>query len=276
MQSLPRAITHKNATMDHANEGPPTLEIDASTAIATLRLRRPSQRNALTDADLKALQQHLQAVDRNPAVRVLVVRASTAGQARPVFCAGYHFAGFEDPAHDPDLFEHVADALAQARPVTICALGGSVYGGATDLVLACDLRLGLAGCEFRMPAGALGIHYYASGVRRYVSRLGLDIAKQAFLTARALPLERLHALGVLVDVLAQDRFDAALEELATQVAALAPLAVQSLKQSLNEVAQGVAHDQQLRERGARSRASADFAEGRAAIAERRAPRFRGA
>ncbi len=53
----------------------------------------------------------------------------------------------------------MADALAALRPITVCALNGSVYGGATDLVLACDLGIGLTGIEFRMPATALGLHY---------------------------------------------------------------------------------------------------------------------
>jgi enoyl-CoA hydratase/carnithine racemase len=53
----------------------------------------------------------------------------------------------------------VPETLARARPVTICALNGSVYGGATDVVLACDLRIGLQGLEWRMPATALGLHY---------------------------------------------------------------------------------------------------------------------
>jgi enoyl-CoA hydratase/carnithine racemase len=45
----------------------------------------------------------------------------------------------------------------------VCALNGSVYGGATDLMLACDLSVGLPGVEFRMPATALGLHYYPGG-----------------------------------------------------------------------------------------------------------------
>jgi hypothetical protein len=81
-------------------------------------------------------------------------------------------------------FEQVADALEQLRPLTICALNGSVYGGATDCVLACDFALGAEGIEMRMPAATLGLHYYASGVRRYVSRLGVTVAAAARARAR--------------------------------------------------------------------------------------------
>ncbi len=82
------------------------------------------------------------------------------------------------------------------RPISICALNGSVYGGATDVVLACDLRIGLLGIEWRMPATALGLHYYPSGLQRYVSRFGLAATKRAFLTARPFTDRQLEALGL--------------------------------------------------------------------------------
>jgi enoyl-CoA hydratase/carnithine racemase len=167
-------------------EGPPTLTTEGS--VATITLRRPSQRNSLHDEDLRVLLRYFAQLDADVSVRVLVLRAATEGQAKPVFSAGYFVGGFEAEGHDPSLFEQVPQALARMRPITVCALQGSVYGGATDLMLACDLRLGLLGAEFRMPATALGLHYYPSGLRRYVSRLGLGLAQQAFLTARALPI----------------------------------------------------------------------------------------
>ena len=72
--------------------------------------------------------------------------------------------------------------LEMARPVTVAALHGGVYGGATDLALACDFRVGAHGIDMFMPAARLGLHYYRSGLERYVSRLGLDNAKRLFLT----------------------------------------------------------------------------------------------
>jgi enoyl-CoA hydratase/carnithine racemase len=252
----------------------PLLRIDGP--IATIALNRPAQRNALRDADLHALLAAFARLDADPSVRVVVLAANTAGQRRPVFCAGYDLGGFDDGGHGPGLFEKVPDALEAMRPVTICALAGSVYGGATDLVLACDLRVGLAGTEFRMPAAALGLHYYPSGLRRYVTRLGPDLAKRAFLTATALPIEALAAVGAFETVAADAAaFDAALDRLAGTVAALAPLAAQSTKRSLNEIAEGRWDLPALRERERAAHASEDFAEGRAAVADRRAPRFVG-
>ena len=161
------------------------------------------------------------------------------------------------------------------RPVTICALNGSVYGGATDFVLACDLRVALQGIEFKMPATALGLHYYPSGLRRYVARLGVAASKRAFLTARPFSADQLWQTGCLEAVATAEAFHDEVARLVRDVQALAPLAVQATKQSINELAQGVYDLPALREREARAAASEDFAEGRRAFAEKRAPRFSG-
>jgi enoyl-CoA hydratase/carnithine racemase len=262
-----------NAAQPLADEGPPSLTVDGT--VATIRLRRPAQRNSLHGIDLHTLLRHFSQLDADPTVRVVVLSATTEGQPRPVFSAGYHVAGFDSGEHDPMLFERVAEALARLRPITVCALRGSVYGGATDLVLACDLRVGLAGTELRMPAAALGLHYYPSGLRRYVSRLGLGLAQRAFLTAQALTIEELAAVGLFHCVVDPGGFDAALAALVDSVANLAPLAAQLTKQSLNELAAGCYDEPSLRERELRTTRSADFAEGRAAFAQRRVPRFTG-
>lgn len=256
-----------------AAEGPPSLEVDG--AVATIRLRRPARRNSLADDDLRLLLELVAAVDANDAVRVLVLAADTHGQPRPVFSAGYDLAGLAGGGAGPGLFERVPDALEAARPVTVCALSGSVYGGATDLVLACDLRVALAGSVWRMPACALGLHYYPSGLRRYVARFGPDLAKRAFLSARPLPVEQLAACGLFEAVEPPAGFDAALRALVQQAAALAPLAAQATKRSLVEIAAGRADEAALRARERLTLASEDFAEGRRAVAERRAPVFRG-
>jgi enoyl-CoA hydratase/carnithine racemase len=243
--------------------------------VASITLNRPAQRNRLENGDLKALLAHFDAVNRDPAVRVLVLTANTMGQPKPVFCAGYDIGGFDEPGHGSSFFEEIPDALAALRPVTICALNGSVYGGATDVVLACDLRIGLQGIEWRMPATALGLHYYPSGLQRYVSRFGLAGAKRAFLTARPFSAEQLNAMGLFEALVTAEEWTETLLALVQDILALAPLAVQETKKSLREIETGQADVALLRERELMTSRSADFAEGRAAFAERRKPVFVG-
>ncbi|MEY4438566.1 MAG: 2,3-dehydroadipyl-CoA hydratase [Pseudomonadota bacterium] len=254
-------------------EGTPLLDI--AGAIATLTLRRPSQRNSLTDDDLNTLLAHFDAINRNPAVHVLVLRAETTGQKQAVFSAGYNVSGFENDPMAPLFFEKIPEALERLRPVTICALNGSVYGGATDLVLACDFTVAQRGCTWRMPAAALGLHYYPSGLRRYVSRLGLQASKRAFLLGQAMPYEDLEPLGMFEALVDEDAFEAQVQSLVTTLGQIAPLALAQTKKSLNDIAAGLYNEPALKERSRQSVYSQDFAEGRAAFAERRAPKFKG-
>lgn len=249
-------------------EGLPTLH-QGDEGVALITLCRPSVLNRLHVQDLHTLIQHFEAVAQSPA-RALVI----TGQGR-AFCAGFNIEELSAEGDGPQLFERAVQAL-QALPLpTLARLNGSVYGGATDLALACDFRVGVKGMELRMPAARLGLHYYASGLQRYVSRLGLQAAKRLFLLAEPVDSAGLMRIGYLDACVAAEDLDAEVMRFALALAANAPLAVCGMKQSLNEIAVGTAQPELLREREARCAASEDLREGLAAFAARRPPHFKG-
>lgn len=249
--------------------------------VGTLTLNRPAHRNRLHDEDLRVILQTCQAVQADPSIRALILSARS-GPGTPVFSAGYHIGEFGQDGAAPMPFEQVPDALARLSVLTICALNGSVFGGATDLALACDFRVGVRGMTLRMPAAALGLHYYPSGMQRYVARLGLGAARRLFLLADTVADDDLLAMGYLDKLVeAGDLMPTALS-MAEQAASLAPLALQGMKQTLNEMAINamtpLAYDplmQLWRHREARTQGSADFAEGRLAFAQKRRAVFKG-
>jgi enoyl-CoA hydratase/carnithine racemase len=244
---------------------------------ALVRLNRPREHNRLEPADLAVLPETFTRIDRDPSVRVMVLTG--AGKS---FSSGFHIGALADrlagkgaPAEDRDAFERMVDRLEALRIPTIAALNGSVYGGATDLALACDFRIGVEGMRLLMPAARLGIVYYASGIRRYVNRLGVAAAKKLFLTAQPIDAAELLRIGYLDEVVPSDELMPRAEALAATLAANAPLAVAGLKRAINETAAGTLNREALAAVRAACAASADHAEGVKAWTEKRAPVFAG-
>jgi enoyl-CoA hydratase len=253
----------------NAAPGLPSLTIEGG--IATFRLHRPAVHNRIEPADLVALQEILERVSADASVRVAVL---TAGGRS--FSSGFHIGeiGASHP-QDEAAFGRLADMLENLRVPTICALNGGVYGGSTDLALACDFRIGVTGMAMFMPAARLGLHYYPSGMQRYVSRLGLNTAKRLFLTAEKLDAEELLRVGFLTELVAPEALAERTSQLAATLSANAPLAVQGMKRALNDIARGDADLAGIAAAAHAVRHSADLQEGRAAWMEKRAPRFTG-
>lgn len=238
--------------------------------LARITLRRPRQANRLAVEDLATLRSFIDEVNGHQAVRVLVL----AGEGKH-FCSGFDL-GALGTVDAGARFGELADALEAARPITIARLHGGAYGGAADLALACDFRLGGPAVEMFVPAARIGLHFYAGGLRRFVDRLGLATAKQVLLAGRTLDAQALLGCGYLDQLLPDvETLDAAVQALTAELLAMAPLALLPMKQHLNGIAAGRLDAQRLAADIARARDSVDLVEGQAAWAGKRPPRFKG-
>lgn len=246
----------------------PLLEV--ADGVARITLRRPRQANRLAVDDLGALRGFIDEVNANAAVRVLVL----AGEGKH-FCSGFDLGALG--AIDAGArFGELADALEAARPITLARLHGGVYGGAADLALACDFRLGAPAVEMFVPAARIGLHFYAGGLRRFVDRLGLPTARQVLLAGRTLDAPALLGCGYLDQLLPDaDTLDAALAALTAELLAMAPLALLPMKQHLNAIAAGRLDENQLAQDIVRARDSADLIEGQAAWVKKKRAKFKG-
>ncbi len=156
---------------------------------------------------------------------------------------------------------------------SICRINGGVYGGATDLALACDFRIGVDSCEMFMPAARLGLHYYKSGIRRYVSRLGADNARKLFLTAQKIGAAEMLRIGYLTAMAPVEALDEEVDKLATILGGNAPVAMRGMKRAINEIARGALDEDAADQRHRDSMRGAEIKEGIKAFAEKRPPRF---
>jgi enoyl-CoA hydratase/carnithine racemase len=251
----------------------PVFEIDG--ARATIRLNRPRHLNRLQPDDLDALLDLFDRIEADPALRVLVLTGT--GRA---FSAGYDLGSIAERAGSApeqetagSAFEVVVNRLEDLALPTICRLNGGVYGGSTDLALACDFRIGLDSCEMFMPAARLGLHYYKSGIKRYVSRLGPDNAKKLFLTAQKIDAAEMLRIGYLTAMVSPEAFDEEVDRLAAILAGNAPVAMRGMKRAINEFARGALDEEAADRRARDSMRSAEIKEGIKAFAEKRPPKF---
>lgn len=237
---------------------------------AAVTFRRPERHNALDIADLEALDLTLSELAARPDLRLLVLKAE--GRS---FCSGVDLGSVAGHDWRDNPLERVTDRLESLPCPTLCILQGGVYGGGTDLALACDFRLGAQGIKCFIPPAKLGIQYHPHGLKRAVTRLGLGPAKRLFLAAETFndaEMLRTHFVDWLV---APEELEGKAAELADSLAGLSPGAVRGMKQSLNEIAAGVFDERAARDRAAASFRTEDFQEGRLAMAEKRPPRFTG-
>jgi enoyl-CoA hydratase len=251
----------------------PILEINGPRA--TIRLNRPKHLNRLQSEDLDDLVKLFDRIEADPAIRVLVLTGT--GRA---FSTGYDLNSVADRATSASeqpsagsAFEVVVNRLEDLGVPTICRLNGGVYGGSTDLALACDFRIGVDTAEMFMPAARLGLHYYTSGIERYVSRLGVDNAKMLFLTAQKIAAPEMLRIGYLTAMVPADALDEEVDRLATILAGNAPLAMRGMKRAINEFARSRLDAEAADLRHRESMRGAEIKEGVKARAEKRPPKF---
>ena len=249
--------------------------LDISGARATIRLNRPKHLNRLQSEDLGELVKLFDRIEADPDIRVLVLTGT--GRA---FSAGYDLNSVADRAVSAkeeqsagSAFEVVVNRLEDLGVPTICRLNGGVYGGSTDLALACDFRIGVDTAEMFMPAARLGLHYYKSGIERYVTRLGVDNAKKLFLTAEKISAPEMLRIGYLTAMVPMEVLDEEVGKLADILAGNAPVAMRGMKRAINEFARGKLDEAAANQRHRESMRGDEIKEGIKAFAEKRAPKI---
>jgi len=259
---------------EHAAAPASTPVLERDGARATIRLNRPKHLNRLQPDDLDMLLKLFDEIEADASIRVLVLTGT--GRA---FSAGYDLGSIAERAAGAQeqtagsAFEVVVNRLEDLAVPTICRLNGGVYGGSTDLALACDFRIGVDTAEMFMPAARLGLHYYKSGIKRYVSRLGVDNAKRLFLTAEKIGAAEMLRIGYLTAMVPPEALDEEVDRLASVLGGNAPVAMRGMKRAINEYARGELDEAAADRRHRDSMRSAEIKEGIKAFAEKRPPKF---
>ena len=250
-------------------------------AVARLTISNPERRNALDHEILEALAEVLPGLDRGIEIRCVVITGT--GE---VFSAGYDIAGIPEETFATDAEAlvahpfHAAMEAVSAHPYPVlAAINGHCLGGGLELAVRCDLRLSAMSAKLGMPPAKLGLIYGHTGLAKFIDVVGLARTKELFLTGRSLSAPRAMAIGLVHDTVQDSELEAAAVELASEVAANAPLSMRGNKhaiETLNSYAR-LTPDQEseLIELRRSCFGSEDFREGIRAFAEKRRPVWRG-
>lgn len=243
--------------------------------VAELRLDNPSKLNALTLLMLEALEAHCATLERDPAVRAVILTA----EGERAFCAGADILAWGALA-PADFARHwireghrIFDRLARLSKPTVAALSGHAFGGGLELAACCDARVMAPRAALSLPEAQVGIVPGWSGTQRLARLLPEPVVKEMALFGARLSADRAHALGFVAEVAEDAR--AAARALAERTLAASPRSIEVAKYQIHAAAgeDRAALIEALG--GGMTAGSLDKAEGIAAFQARRTPDFPG-
>lgn len=243
-----------------------------------LTIERPEVMNCLSFPTLKRLRGLCAELADDLTIRCVLI----TGAGDKAFCAGADLKERKTmPAERvPRFVEQIRatmdDVEALPQP-TIAVVNGFAFGGGTELLLACDLRVCAAEATLGLTETTLAIIPGAGGTQRLPRLIGRSRAKDLVLTGRKIDAAEAERIGLVNRVAPAERLADAATELARVIAANGPVAVRAAKAAIDQgtehpLAEGLAIEARCYERVLPTQ---DRLEALAAFAEKRPPRYQG-
>ena len=203
-----------------------TARYAANPAIATLTINRPRQRNALSYAMWGALADRLAELDADRSTRCVVI----TGAGDTAFSAGADIADFDQYRADSvkgrvynAAVDRLLDTVANMDTPTLAMIRGFAAGGGCELAVAADLRIASADSRLGIPAARLGISIGHREMQGLVNLVGKGNALYILLSGRLLDAAESLRIGLVNQVTPPQELESVTYQLASEIAALAPL-----------------------------------------------------
>ncbi|MCY7371339.1 MAG: enoyl-CoA hydratase/isomerase family protein [Polaromonas sp.] len=257
-----------------------SMKVSRDGAVGRVVLSNPDKLNAMTVQMWDALPGCIAGLDADPQVRVIVL----SGDGDRAFVSGADISQFESERSDAlaqQRYVLAVDAAyhapARASKPVIAQIRGICFGGGLGLAAGCDIRICADDARFRMPAGRLGLGYDQAGLRRFVDLIGVQNTYDIFYSARVFDAAEALRMGFVSRVVPAARLGEAVGELTDAIADNAPLTLAAVKRTVHGFLQHPGERQSAEAQTVidAANASADYAEGVRAFAEKRNPRFVG-
>jgi len=247
--------------------------------IGTITFNNPERRNALSKSLVDEVIHAMEALHKSKA-RVLILRAPAGSK---VWSAGHEVTELPLPGRDPLSYSDPLITILreiQNIPLPVIAMiEGSIWGGACDLALSCDILIGSPTASFCMTPAKIGVPYNASGILHFINIMGINIAKEMFFTAEPMTAEKAKSLGILNHLVPVDELEEFTYGLARKITRNSPLSIGVIKEQIRLLASAYPLSPNTFERvqGLRRLVydSDDYAEGIKAFLAKRTPVFKG-
>ena len=247
--------------------------LDTDSGVGLVTFNNPDKRNAMSLDMWDGLVAALDALEADRSVRVLVL----TGAGTKAFVSGADISQFGAARADAEAQREYASRTSAGRarlaafPLPVIArIRGFCLGGGLAIALQADLRIAATDSTFGIPAARLGLAYGAEMVRQLVDTVGPAHARMLLYTGARIPAHEAERIGLVNRVVEDADLSETVLDLARTIADNAPLSVRAAKLAVageDADALAVAIDACFD--------SADYREGRAAFAGKRAPRFTG-
>ena len=196
--------------------------------IGIITLNRPEARNAVNGDVASGVEAALDAIEADDDIWVGIVTANTAGQEKPVFCAGADLKAINSGnagGLSTKRGGFAGIAYRERRKPVIVAVDGLATAGGCEIVLSCDLVVASNRSSFGLAEVKRNLIAGAGGLFRLPRAIGRSAALEIILTGEPLAAQRAYELGLVNHVVAPDQVMPKALEIAERICAAAPLAV---------------------------------------------------
>jgi 2-oxoglutaroyl-CoA hydrolase len=248
------------------------VEIDAGRERGDVILARPPM-NTISMSQRDELRRVFEALDEDPRVRIIVLRAE--GEH---FSSGGYIRGFLEasPEHVSKLAWNIAAPARCTKPV-IAANRGYCFGVGFEISLACDFRIVSETCFYALPEQKLGQIPGSGGSARLHKIVGITRTKHIVMRSNRISGRQALEWGIATECVPDDQLEATVDSLVEELRAFSPMAQRTAKKVIND-SEDATLSIAIELEGlcySRLRQSDDFKEGVEAFHEKRAPKFQG-
>jgi enoyl-CoA hydratase len=218
--------------------------------VAILTVNRPDKLNALNQQVRDEMLAHLDAIETDDAIGVVVI----TGSGEKSFIAGADIGEFEGRSpfdqREAMASPRVFDIMASFPKPVIAMINGFCLGGGCELAMSCDLRIASDNARFGQPEIKLGLIPGGGGTQRLPRLAGMGHAMRLILSGDMLPADEAKEIGLVEMVVPADALRETTLELASKIAAMSPLTLSVAKQALRaseklSIEEGISYERDL-------------------------------